>query len=341
MLTLARESRGMTQKALAEATGLSQAAISKFEAGLVVPDQAKIEKIGCALDYPAAIFYRTGLRLGTSIVHHRRLQAVGIKKLREIEARVNMTRLQLRWLAHGVEVDAHLSSPAVNSDLSAPEEAACIVRSTWRLPLGPVTNVVRSIEAAGWFVLPIDFGSSRVDALSLWDRDLGPILFFDPNKPGERVRFTLAHELGHAILHSEAMPSKETESQAFDFASEFLMPAEQIRSELVGLDLERAAQLKLVWKVSIAALIMRAAKLGVITENRKKYLFTRLSQLGYRKREPGELSTEPPALVYNIARLHLETNGYSISELSERLGISDHELRERFLPGTERHLRAV
>ena len=43
--------------------------------------------------------------------------------------------------------------------------------------------------------------------------------------PGDRHRFNLAHELGHALMHRHS--TGECESEANRFAAEFLMPKEE------------------------------------------------------------------------------------------------------------------
>ena len=48
--------------------------------------------------------------------------------------------------------------------------------------------------------------------------------------PTDRKRMTLAHELGHIVMHSEPIHlSKQSEEEAMRFAAEFLMPAHLIR----------------------------------------------------------------------------------------------------------------
>lgn len=89
------------------------------------------------------------------------------------------------------------------------------------------------------------------------------------------------------------------EEEAHRFASEFLMPAAEIKTSLHRLDISKLASLRQYWKVSRQALVMRAYRLKTITEAQMRYLFIQFSQGGYCSREPEELDipVEKPALL--------------------------------------------
>ena len=75
---------------------------------------------------------------------------------------------------------------------------------------------------------------------------------------GIPVHHTLAHELGHLVMHR--FPSPDMENEAHAFASAFLMPAGDIRPYLQSrrIDLQLLASLKPEWRVSMQSIIMRA-----------------------------------------------------------------------------------
>lgn len=56
MIVLARESRGLTQKELAENIDITQGALSKIEKGLQTPLMENLEKIAFKLNYPLSFF---------------------------------------------------------------------------------------------------------------------------------------------------------------------------------------------------------------------------------------------------------------------------------------------
>jgi Zn-dependent peptidase ImmA (M78 family) len=129
------------------------------------------------------------------------------------------------------------------------------------------------------------------------------------------MRWTLAHELGHVVMHRHARPDIETEADTF--ASEILMPADDIRDELRNLTLPKAAALKLEWRVSIQALVRRARDVGAISSDRYKSLCVQISRAGMRKDEPNPVAAETPRNLESVLTAHRTENGYGLNELSE------------------------
>jgi Zn-dependent peptidase ImmA (M78 family) len=151
------------------------------------------------------------------------------------------------------------------------------------------------------------------------------MIFINESMPWDRIRWTLAHELGHILMHR--LPTPNMEEEADRFASEFLMPASVIRPELSDLSLVQLASLKPRWKVAMSALLRQALALKKITERQYRYLWMRMSSLGWKTREPEELDilAEHPFLIKEFINLHLNTLKYSIQELCDVLGIYEDE----------------
>ena len=125
-----------------------------------------------------------------------------------------------------------------------------------------------------------------------------------------------------------------------EFAAELLMPEKDIRGHLSGaLSLRRLADLKPVWGVSMAALLMRASSLGNITKRKYQYLWTQMSKFGYRRREPIELEPEVPSLLSELIETHVVELGRREDALLEVLHTSPNDFRDYFFPTS--HLRAV
>ena len=68
---------------------------------------------------------------------------------------------------------------------------------------GPVQNLTSAVERAGVCLIPIA-GLKGIDGLSSWvgEKQI-PVIGISPSIPGDRFRFTLAHELGHLIMHKK------------------------------------------------------------------------------------------------------------------------------------------
>jgi Zn-dependent peptidase ImmA (M78 family) len=149
-------------------------------------------------------------------------------------------------------------------------------------------------------------------------------------QPADRLRFTLAHEIGHLVMHR--FPGPEMELQANEFASTFLMPRNDIVPLLRGgkLDLRRLAALKPEWRVSMQALLYRAQSLNLIEKQQATWLWRKISMDRIKLREPSQLDFEPekPAVITRMVRLHLDTFGYTVDQLAELLHIHEKQLAE-------------
>ncbi len=132
-------------------------------------------------------------------------------------------------------------------------------------------------------------------------------------------------------MHRTANPNME--KQADEFASEFLMPKEDISSSLNRINFPKLGALKLKWKVAMAALIKRAATLGKINAGTERYYNIQLSKKGYRMREPQELDfpKEKPSLLLELINFHLDELDYNENELNELLGTFPKDFKSMYL----------
>ena len=124
------------------------------------------------------------------------------------------------------------------------------------------------------------------------------------------------------------------ENEANRFAVALLMPAADIRPYFFGrrIDLSLLAALKPEWKVSMAALLMRAHKLKFLSDSQHTYLWKQISARGYRLREPPETDFphERPEVLEKIIRLHLQSLGYTDQDLSKILHMHEREIRSLY-----------
>lgn len=333
MLSLLRESRGLSQSALARAAEIPQAAISRAENGLAELDPARIRAIAGALGYPAEAFDWADeiLGFGSASFHHRKQQALGQATLQRIHADVNLMRMRVSRLLRGIEMVPRYKFPSYEVDeFGSPEEVARAVRAYWRLPMGPVGNMMRVLENAGALIVRADLYSPRISAISISAPGSPPLFVLNEGMSADRERFTLAHEAAHITMHDMPVKPDDAEREADAFAAEFLMPASEIRHELRGLDMAKAAQLKLKWKTAMSAIIRRARDLNQIDESRYKSLNVQISQRGWRKIEPVELEREEPSLIAQVIAVHHDEHEYSTKELALMTGLYENEYVERF-----------
>ena len=186
------------------------------------------------------------------------------------------------------------------------------------------------LEDAGCVVIAHDFGTRGIDGFHFRAGASTPVFHLNSGLPPDRWRWTLAHELGHLVMAQElAADPKVLEQQADVFAGEFLAPGHEIRSSLHGLTYQKLAGLKLTWKISMQALIMKAYYLGTITSGQRAAMFKRLNKAGYRTREPETLDppVEHPKRPFELAKSHMTQLGYSRTDLMELLAINERDLR--------------
>ena len=342
MLTLARESRGLTQGELARLLDVSQGKISKYESGILNMSLEDLKAAAKRLDYPLDFFaQQEPVRgAGSSCLYHRKRQSMPVQELRRMQAEINVIRLQVSRLLRGAEIETENKFYRMDIDdyENGAEEVARLVRRAWGLPLGPVGNLVSAVEDAGGIVFRYSFGTRKLDAISQWLPGMPPLFFVNADIPADRLRFTLAHEIGHVIMHR--VPTENQEEEADRFAAEFLMPEAEIGPHLRPISVRKAAALKPYWKTAMSSIIKRSYDLGMIGEAYYKKLFTQLTRLGYRMNEPVTVPDEEPTTVREIVEVHLHDHKYSVPELSRLVRANEHHFRRLYLPEHQR-LRLV
>jgi Zn-dependent peptidase ImmA (M78 family)/transcriptional regulator with XRE-family HTH domain len=332
MLILARGAAGLSQKQLAHEMGWSQGKASKVENGLIDLSEEECQRL-TFLHYPVDFFTSPGLPegFGSCCTFHRKRLTTPIRALDQLHDQINIRRIQVSRLLKSTKLPAP-NFPVLDIDeFESPSVIAHHVRTVWKLPRGRIKNLVQVIEAAGGIIIQCDFPTPKIDAVSQLSRQAPPMFFLNRSAPVDRWRRSLAHELGHIVMHA-AGPSTNAEEEAEEFASAFLLPdCEELRRDLHGIDIRSAGALKLKWRVSMQSLIMRAFHLGIITKQRYTYLFMRMSQLGYRKHEPHDLEQETPVQLRQIIELHRHEFGYSDSDLATTMLCTPERFKSEYL----------
>ena len=317
MVVLAREASDMTQLELAEVSRIPQPKLSKLENGIFEPSPEEVTALATALKFEPEFFFQTDkiYGLGSSLLFNRKKRTVTVGVQRRVQANVNVARMQIDRLLRGAEVVQVRKFMRLDIDQfdKDTEEIARRVRAAWNVPVGPIANLTKLVEGAGGIVIRCDFGIEEIDATHLWLPDMPPLFFVNSRMPPDRYRFTLAHEVGHAVMHEH--PTGDIEKDANQFARALLMPADQIGPQLVGITVQKAARLKPHWKVSISALIVRAHDLGMIDDGRYESLFKHLSALGYRRNEPVPIPQEVPEVLSQLMQIHQTHLGYGPQEM--------------------------
>ena len=349
-LKQARIYRGLTVAELAEQVGCQRQTLSMYEIAKSQPsDTTVVERIARALDFPIRYFYEKQTPHAIGTVYFRSLLTTN-KKYRN-EQIVKMAFLSQVYSF----IQDYIAFPEFEAvilpDDCSPETAASILREKWRLGQGPIDNLISIVEQHGILVTSFNTSTDDVDAFSQLVDIMGNPTFliaYSSNKTSAaRIHFDIAHELGHICLHEwsddiEDIPKdefKKREREANDFAAAFLLPEDSFKRDALGgpQTIAYYKQLKKKWKVSIAAMIRRAEKLGVMTMDEYQTLIRIMQRRGQRKEEPLDdvLITAAPALLKTSVMMLLQENVFTpkefMNELSQSYGLSINPLEVEYL----------
>ena len=306
-----REMHGWTQADLAAVTGLSQPLLSSIEKLRRDATPDSLRAIAAATDTPLSFFEIEPSSVPMDSLHFRKNKTAPVKLTTQVKAffreahRVTTTLLDqvARPIAQFPSADAR----AGTVDMGEVEEFADETRRALGLEGdAPIPNLTRALERAGAAVFRMTLPGveeGRVVGkghygVSYWGGPgERPVIGYFPGS-GDRDRFTLAHELGHVVLHTYRTPCDEAEMEAHRFAGALLLPRARA-ADLISATttLSEYARIKAGFGISIQAIIMRAWNLGLIDDGRRTSLMIQVGARGWRTLEPVEVIHEEPQLV--------------------------------------------
>jgi Zn-dependent peptidase ImmA (M78 family)/transcriptional regulator with XRE-family HTH domain len=337
MLRLARQRKGFTQKQAAAKTGVVQPVLSRYENGIADPDEAFLSRAAMAYEVPRAFFDLRDAVYGPPVSVHPMPRAkadVTTRDLDMVTAELNIRVMQVRRFLEAVDFEPKANVPQLDIEsYGSPEKVASVVRAHWGVPSGPVKNLTGLLEAAGIVVGNSEFGGASISGMTFKVPGQPPLVLLNAHHPADRMRLTLAHELGHIVMHR--FPTPTMEDEAYSFGASLLMPAEEMRNAFRGrrITLELLASLKPEWRVSMQALLVRAKSLGFLDYNQSRYLWQQLSAKGWRLREPPELDFEHerPSVLRSMIRTHLQM-GFSLEDLCSLVPLHEREFLKMYGP---------
>ncbi len=334
MLRLARQRKGFPQIEAAQKLGVEQPLLSRIENGLVEAREELVLKAEAVYQMPRAFFELTDPIFGAPVSVHpmwrKKADVIG-REMDAVVAELNIRIMHLRRLLEGAEYVHTNDVPKLDiDDYGSPERVAGLIRSHWKIPRGPIKDLVLLVERAGVLVYESPLGGASISGVTFATPGVPALIVLNSEQPADRRRFTLAHELGHLVMHR--FPSPKMEQEADAFASALLMPEADIRPYFLGqrVDLALLARLKPEWRVAMQALLMRATALEIVSKNQAQYLWKQISARRLRLREPPELDFAPeqPTVIQSILRVHFEALGYSTEDLAKMLHVFEWDLRE-------------
>ena len=302
-----RLARGLTQRELADRIGLPAGAFSRVLSGIAPLDDASAERLAAALECRVEVL----IKPVSDVLHTRPwLRAYADAPAKSVDQYIADTLLaleafnDLRLKRLPERLPTFFGDP--NDGTEIDEFAAEVREAADVAPTHGVPNVTRAAERLGCIVLPMDSELGKHLGMSMFVDGVPVIRVARPASgegiPGDRQRFTTAHELGHVTLHGSTPPpenadeAKAIEKQAHRFAGAFLLPGDAFLTDLddVGgrVTLSTLSKLKRRWGVAIKAMVMRLQQLHRIDADHARSLYKQISSRGWNKHEPEDVGNE-------------------------------------------------
>jgi len=331
----ARLAAGLTLDALGKKIGVTHNAIQKYEKGAMTPPSSQLIKLAQACGVRVEYFFRTH-EVELLQPEFRRLatfgktaqEALKYKVIELIEKRVELLGFFpespiLRFMPPS-------GIPERVNHLEELEAFADQVREAWRLGLNPIGDLTDTLETLGLMVIVVDEENPAFSGLTATARTSDgrtyPIVAVSSKWPGDRQRFTLAHEIGHLVLSGRLAKSIDEEKACDRFAGAFLAPKMAVLQLLGqtrrGIEWQELFALKHEFGLSMAGWLQRAKQCGIITDATHLGLWKRFSAKGWRKNEPGDpVLCEQPRLFEQLVYRALGEQYVSEAKAAELLGI--------------------
>ncbi|NNN23391.1 helix-turn-helix domain-containing protein [Pseudomonas nitroreducens] len=306
-LKRARAASGLSMLALGQQVGVSANMIKKYEHDESMPSSGVLIRLSKALSVRVEYFFRP-VKVELQGVEYRKRSSTPQSLLKQIEADVldqaeRWQELANLWPEFPVDqfaVPAWL--PDQIDNLEHVDEQADRLRAAWELGLNPIPDLIDVLESHGILVI-----ITQVDVQAKFDGLQAsvagkPVIVISANWPGDRQRFTLAHELGHLLLHGRLAGHLDEEKACNRFASALLLPASAMRQQLGlkrhMLEMQELYLLKQEYGISMQGCLYRAADLEIIPPSTRERLFIVFGKQGWRKREPGNAYRQESTLLF-------------------------------------------
>lgn len=328
-LRLARVAKGFTLDELGSRVSATRQYLNQLEQGTKLPTEEMIEALAAAVGVTVR-FFALPARGGVSAeqCHFRKQRTTPVSVVSQILARGTLLDGFIERLDRALELPK-VSFPDIPVTSTADiENAAEQAREQWMLGTGPISSMMRVVENAGAVVSFFSGVSERVDALSI-DRPRPMIIRSEAKPAACRLRFDLAHECGHLVMHKGIVTGdKGTEDQANRFASAFLLPRSAFIHEFPRsrmLNWHAIFEMKLRWKVSASAILRRAYDLKMLSADQYRTGYIHLSKTGQRKFEKYDdvIAAEEPELLPSAMTALEQAYPGAVRRIADDAGFED------------------
>ncbi len=338
-LERARKAAGLSLRALGELAGVSQTAILKYEKNHITPDSKMIIKLSNILKVKSEYFFRSkkfnfsleNIEYRKREITQKSIDLINAKILDKIEKRFELESFFPKLPNDTFKLPLKL--PKTIYTYEEIDSIADELRFFWKLGLNPIPNLIDVFESNGIRVFDIDENiDNNFDGLATLVEGKH-VIVISKGWPGDRQRFTLAHELGHIVLANRLNKSTEMDDEkaANRFAGAFLLPKYAIKEELGEvrnfIEIKELSYLKQEYGISMQGAFIRAYQTNIIERKQYSILWRMFKNKGWLEKEPGEQLHAEKSYMFNQLIFHaLAEKFIGEAKAAEFLDISISEL---------------
>lgn len=251
---------------------VSHNAISKYEQGLMTPDNTTIIKLSEVLEVRPGYFFTTP-KVSLGEIDFRKKSSLSQTEIGQIQEKTRQRVERYLEVEGLLNVSAKFNNPIAKRTVKSAdkaEEMAEIVRTEWGLGTFPISNVIETLEEREVKVIEVA-ASEKFDGLSTYVDEKIPVTVVNESFPAERKRFTVLHELGHLMMNIPSSESKKNcESYCHRFAAAFLFPSSEVIQTLgesrKSIAMGELVAIKEEYGISVQAAMRRAFDLQIISQ---------------------------------------------------------------------------
>jgi Zn-dependent peptidase ImmA (M78 family)/transcriptional regulator with XRE-family HTH domain len=325
----ARKLRGLSLEALAQSLGdISKQALNKFEKGDAKPNSTRILQLAKALNVKPEYFFRSE-SIQLAPLEFRKLSKMPQSRQSQVaeKMRDHLERYEALERCFDAETTVQVlpaQSLAV-ANMQEAELAAQELRAQLQIGHDAIAHLTELLEGNGIKVALLD-GPDDFDGACAATHDNQHVLIaLNCKRPGERMRFTAAHELGHWVMAlPDDMNDKDKEACCNRFAGAFLYPQSRVLQDFGSHQRSRVFLAELLnakrrFGVSMQVALRRLKDLSLLTDAGYMNAMIEFSSKGWRKEEPEMLACEHPLRFESLVYRGLAEDLFTLSRAAEFL----------------------
>lgn len=351
-----RELYGFSRKELSKRLSISEQAVCQYENGQIEPSFVILQKLTDIFHVKSDYFFQNDIvphvansnRLiyrtkFNKNIKDRKFEIQYINHLHEyiqyFKSFVQLNHGSLKPIQQSI-LNLYYSSMLFENRIKNFDEIASKVRMM--LDIQNNKDLMYILEKFGVYIIEKPLSNDQ-DAYSIWIEDT-PYIILNKNCGSEARRtFSLAHELGHLLLHKNidfkflsTEEYKNIEQEANIFASCFLLPKDDIERDFKCLSRPSNPNsyiiLKEKYHISISAIEYRCYQLNLLTQQQHRYFYKMLNQYGYRYVEPfdKEWSITIPGQIYFMIKYIFDNHLLSIEKILDDYNVTPFFLNHIF-----------